>query len=371
MMQDIEKFTVENINKISLVLLENAPLRDKHLDNFLIFILKVFKNEAECLSKLKVMDTKKINQADDTIDQIFTTVLSIKGVRLTGDIESAAILLTSSYNPKIYSRLVRWYFRKKKASRKLTREICSEIFRTKKITWIKDVEADSDSECIEENVLHTASSDSATSSEEQGVVQDTDNGSVCTDSAAEDARRKVGLFFAKQKEIDDDVVAQRLLKLLSVIVENSRSNIKDFYYITTLLRMKSKTAKDVVNMYIRNLKDCNNLETCFLDGLRMSPKMIFIFPQVYRKLQSFNWAEFIDVIKERPRLDVGCLSSVKMPPETLEPILYRLKMGRNIVKSQIRKMNLDELLGLKLPQSRKIEDAIQSRIDHLRRKQEI
>lgn len=366
-MQDIEKFTIENINKISLVLLENAPLREKHLDNFLIFILKVFKNEAECLSKLKVMDTKKINQADDTLEQIFGTVLSIKGVRLEGDIESAAIPLTSSYNPKIFSRLVRWYFGKKQASRKLAQEICLEIFQIKRIECIKDVEASSDGECSEEDVEDTASCDDGVSSNEQDAEQESDN-EADMDGAAEGAG--LGLLFSKKKAVDDDVVVQRLLKLLHVIVGNSRSNIKDFYYITTLLRMKSKTAKEIVNTYIRNLKDCSDLENHFLDGLRVSPKMIFIFPQVYRKVASFNWPEFVDVIKRRPRLDIGCLSSVKMPPEALGEILHSMKMGKMIVKSQIRKMNLDELLGLRLPRNRRIDDAVQTRIDHLRRKQE-
>lgn len=370
-MQDIERFTVENINKISLVLLENASLRDKHLDNFLIFILKTFKNEAECLSKLKVMDTKRINQADGTVEQIFATVLSIKGIRLAGDIEAAAILLTSSYNPKIFSRLVRWYFKKKKASRKLTRDICSEIFKIKRIARIKEVEESSDNECSEGSMLQTASSDGAASSEEQDAVENTNCGLICTGSTAENAHSRANFFFAKKKVVDDDVAVQRLLKLLNVIVCNSGSNIKDFYHITTLLRMRNKTAKEIVNTYIRNLKDYTNLESCFIEGLRISPKMIFIFPQVYRKVQEFfNWAEFIDVIKERPRLDIGCLNSVKVPPEMLGQILYGLKMGRDVVKSQIRKMNLDELLGLKLPRNRKIEDAIQSRIDNIKRKQE-
>ncbi|KAL0265792.1 UNVERIFIED_CONTAM: hypothetical protein PYX00_011507 [Menopon gallinae] len=365
--EDVEKFTIENVNKISLTLLENAHLRDKHLDNFLVFILKAFKDEAECLAKLKVMDTRKMNRAEDTRAQIVATVLSIKGVRLGGDIESAAIVLTSRYTQRIFSKLIRWYFGGARASRQLARDICSEVFRIKRIACIKGTESSSDSGDARGGALHDAPGDSEGSTELQYSEGDDDGGAVWEDNAAGDADNGDGLFVKKKKGVEDGVAVQRLLKLLKVIVDRSKSDIRDFYHITTLLRMQGKTAKEVVNAYIKNLGNCDDLESCFLDGLRISPKMIFIFPQVYRKVQNFSWQEFIDVIKERPRLDVGCLSSVKMPPETLGQILHELRMGEDIVKSQIRKMDLRELLELELPRNRRTDAAVKSRIDNLRR----
>lgn len=352
MAEDLEQFTINNVNKISLALLENSQLKHRYLDDFLLFILKSFSDEAECLSKLKVLDTKRLNNRfSKTTDQIFSTVLSIKDVQVSKSIESTTLFLTTNQNKKLFNRLAKWYFLRVRASKHFVHRICTEIFLLKNVERIKEIEISEEEE-------------ETSSAEEAGLV----DGRVVSFARRERKPGSGGLdsVFRKKKGPEKDVVLGQLLKVLEVVVEKSRSSARDFYSIATLLRIRNRKTRKVINLYFKNLRKCPELGDLFLEGLETTSKMIMVFPQVYRKATAFDWTKFVGLAKKKRRIDLEYLRPVAIPPEVLGQVLKELKNGEEVVKAQIKKMDLAELSSLGGLENTAIQEAVRRRVEFLK-----
>ena len=357
MADEIEKFTIENINGISLTLLENPDLKRKHLDNLLLFIVGAFENEAECLAKLKVLNKKRKKKIDceseSVVRQIFLTVLSIKDVEIVGEIERMSLSLLMDCEKNFFVKIVKWYFLREEASKGFAGKICAEILRIKNVKCIK-------SEAI--------------GSEEEG-----EGGKSVAPGAGEDdfvdanELRKAGgggldAFFSKKRQKKDTEVAfRRLIGLLKIVVKKNQSRIRDFYPIMSLMRIRDAKIKEIVDFYVKRLRVDERVLGLFFEGLRLSPKMIFVFPQIYNRAENFDWQEFVDILKSR-KLELECLRFVKVPASAFKEILGGVKIDPGIAKAQIKKMEIGELRLLGTPRDRKVSAAIDARIANLESK---
>ncbi len=345
MIEDIEKFTIDNVNKISLTLLDDAGLREKHLDNFLIFILGAFKDEPDCLSKLKVLDKGKINtdQPQDVASQIFLTVLSIKGVRLAKDIEHTSLYLCVAHNKKIFNRIVKWYFTRREASPRFVGSICDEIRKIRDTDHLEEADASGEGGDTEE----------AGNSEDSDTEEHTQDSTGMVPVNRKDKRRK------------EQILLDKLVVLLDIVVKKTRCGIRDFCAMTTLLRIRHADIARIVRTYVKKINDDGKLQALFFDTLRQSPLLMLVFPQVHQKISDFDWDAFIDIVKDKRRADLGCLRFVDVPFAALKRIAHEVKRNDEVLKTHIKKMSLDELRCLGAVADSKISDAIASKIKSL------
>lgn len=329
---DLEKFTKENCNKISLVLNENSTLREDNLDNFILFIMEEFEDKNECLAKLKVLDVRRLNTKRESI---FSTIMSIKGVKMHYNIERTSIYVMCNFSSKLFNFLVRVSFSDCcKVTRNFPREICKGIFKAKGIRIDKEEQSESETCISDENSEEPFMTD----------YQDID-----------------GRFTFRYNKLNGNVKLDNLLLLLELVISKARE--RDFNYIVALLKLNNERSRKVVVKYVKNL-DREVLGSLYFESLEKSNTLLIILADVSRILDPFNYDELFRRLEKRNNIDFGHFVQLRIPVDSILKIL-NVKKYKTLLIKQIMKLGLEDLKLLTEVEDKRIAKLVGRRIESL------
>ncbi|KCZ75290.1 hypothetical protein H311_03735, partial [Anncaliia algerae PRA109] len=155
-----------------------------------------------------------------------------------------------------------------------------------------------------------------------------------------------------------------IIKVLNKIMKHSSTAIESFFTVLMLLKLKDSSLKEPIKYYIKNLEKNELIQEYYFYGLRQEKIFMSVFNTIFRKIDNFNWEEFLQIIKEKKIKEIECLAQEKIP-------LHLLKNCEmvDIIKQQIRFMDIDELFIMQECKFKRVRDSIRTRLHFLSKKE--